>query len=120
MKYLSTILLLTALILMGCPNPSDPVPMSKAFVVNSAWQVVLTADIETGSKGLTESDLQGQVDAYNSATTDDQHFLYMDEIPPIEEAPTCDIYIVVASTHLVVYQDLGIDRAARGRIGAGA
>jgi hypothetical protein len=108
MKYILAILL-PFILLTACPKPVD-IPTAKAFVVNSAWHTVLAVDVQTG-KSVAQSDVQEQVDAYNAANTSDQEFLYLDQVPPIEDAPTANAYIVVERTHVVAEQFIGIQRS---------
>ena len=111
-----------ALGLSGCPQaappsaPADDTPAtdtpvtSKAFAVNSAWQVAFSADVEK-ARTLKESEFQAQVDAYNAANTDDQERVYFDEVPAIGDAPAASLYMVVQGSHVIAEEALGVPRA---------
>jgi len=84
------------------PSASEP---KTAYIVNSAWVTVDTREV-AASRDLTEDDLLAEVIAYNLATTDDQKTIFYDEVPPIEESPNVDAFIVAPDTHDILSEYL--------------
>ena len=91
------------------PAPSTPAPSTLATtqvsVMNSLWQVVKQDQL---ARTITStSAIQSDIDAYNATHTDDQWFLVNGDIPGIDQAPPCKIYIVDAVTHVVLIDASG-------------
>jgi len=83
------VLVLLALILTGCPDPTGPTQV--AVVKNSNWDTVMTAEVAlSGSRAIDSESLEAQVAAYNKANTDDQQVIYYDEAPEVEELPEAE------------------------------
>jgi hypothetical protein len=101
------ILAVAAMFLFGCTPPAV-VEAPNVHVVNSAWEIVRE---ETLARAIESTDeLQEEIDAYNSANTDDQWRLIYGDVPGIEDAPTADAFIVFADTHEISSQYIGIER----------
>ena len=103
-------LFLIALFLVSCIPVPVPVGKPNVFIVNSGWKVVAEGTLATSRALDSVESLQAQVDEYNATHTDDQYFLIEGEVPPIEEAPLVDIYIVTPDTHDVVKEQLDFSR----------
>jgi len=96
-------------VLVGCSNPSapqqtttTPAPQSRT-VMNSLWQPVT---IPTSARAVGVVDLDSQVAAYNASHISDQWFIVDGEIPDLENAPPCDVFIVDKVTHIpITYPD---------------
>lgn len=103
------VLVLLALILTGCPDPTGPTQV--AVVKNSNWDTVMTAEVAlSGSRAIDSESLEAQVAAYNEANTDDQQVIYYDEAPEVEEAPEADAFIVHPYTHEIYTTYLDVAR----------
>lgn len=102
------------LILGSCQQAVTPPPVvitekPNVHVMNSKWYVVKEATIKARALDSIEV-IAAEVDAYNAANTDDQQFLIEGEIPPIEQAPLADMWMVDPVTYAVVDEAHGISR----------
>jgi len=106
MKYFFALILFIGL-LIGCTNPVTTIvnPVATRIVMNSLWQVVPMATVNAVGRSLSRDatiNLDANVAAYNAAHVDDQWFIVDGEIPGIDQAPACSIFIVDAITHVVM------------------
>lgn len=92
---------------VGCSQPvTTEVKVYQArHVMNSLWHEVALESTATGGRGVV--DLEGNVAAYNASHIDDQWFIVDGEIPSIDDAPPCSIFIVDKATHKPVSYDDG-------------
>lgn len=75
-------------------------------VYDSAWAVVIEASVARSRELDSDDAIATQVDAYNTAHTDDQwRILYGEEAVPVTNAPDATVYIVDAASHEVYFQD---------------
>ena len=100
MKYFFALILFIGL-LIGCTNPVTTIvnPVATRIVMNSLWQVVPMATVNAVGRSLSRDatiNLDANVAAYNAAHVDDQWFIVDGEIPGIDQAPACSIFIVDA------------------------
>jgi hypothetical protein len=112
-------LLLTGfIVLIGCSSPSSPVTnttnitaTSTRTILNSLWQVVPSNTVSSYSRSLARDvgivNLDASVALYNASHTDDQWFIVDGQIPGIDQAPPCDIFIVDPITHDVLTDTAG-------------
>jgi len=112
------VLIILALLMASCQVAVDPIqsaevpPAAEArtlYVVDSAWALVRLETVQE-SRELTLADIEADVIAYNATHTDDQQTI-LDKPPVLEEAPTCNAWIVERLTHAVLEEYLGWDRS---------
>ncbi len=99
MKRLLLILLVTS-----CASPMTNVTniQQTRHVMNSLWK-----EVTSSIKGSRSVNLDANVAAYNAAHIDDQWFIVDGEIPTLENAPPCQVYIVDRDTHVPLTFDDG-------------
>ena len=89
------------------PSPS-PSPVHYISVLNSKWEIVKQEVMASGSRAITSADaIKADIAAYNAAHISDQWFLVDGEVPALEDAPPCSIFIVDKSTHEVIIGEAG-------------
>lgn len=100
--------MMIAAAVIGCTPVIEPDPVEEEpetvtlYVYDSSWTLreVSTA-LPAASRDLSvPASLQAFVDDYNESHTDDQLFISEEEVP-VEEAPTCELWIVDATTYEV-------------------
>lgn len=107
MKKLWILYLLIAVIILACtpavtvkPVEETPEP-AVLYVYDSAWNLRdLSAALPSARDLTVPASLQAFVDEYNETHTDDQLTITEEEVP-VEEAPTCELWIVDATTYEV-------------------
>lgn len=92
------LVLLIAVVALAC-TPTVPVDIPpkesiKLYVYDSSWKLKEVADALPASRAAeAPATLQTYVDNYNATHTDDQLFIKEGAVP-IEQAPTCELWIV--------------------------
>lgn len=93
---------LAALLFASCQYPTaiteivQP-PAANVRIYDSAWDILAEARLEPSRAITSTVDLEAQVDAYNSAHTDDQRFLvFGEEVIPVESSPLARAYLVAS------------------------
>ena len=90
---------MSSIVLASCqPIVSTTTEAHSKIVVNSTWHVVRTETFD-----LSKS-LESDVAVYNATHTDDQQFVYVATVPPVEQSPNATVYIVNPKTH-EIYQE---------------
>lgn len=111
MKRLCSIIA-AILLAVSCQQPVVELPKVQApniHIVNSRWYVVKEATVTGRAIESTEA-LEAEVAAYNAANTDDQWTLIEGDVPPIENSPLANVWMVYPDTYEVYYEQLGMDR----------
>jgi len=92
---------------VASPSPT-PAP-HYVSVLNSKWEVIKQEVMAaSGSRDITSTAaIQAEIAAYNAAHISDQWFLVDGEVPALEDAPPCSIYIVDKVTHDVIIGEAG-------------
>ncbi len=92
------------------PPPPAEDTTRKVFVVNSSWQVVYETAVNARAVDTIEM-TEADVIEYNSTHTDDQYFILYDEVPPIEESPLIDVFIVKPSDYSISSEYIDTERS---------
>jgi len=97
---------------IGCTPTVVPGATDKAnvFVVNSSWKTVKEFSVSGRAIESTEA-IEAEVIAYNAEHTDDQYFIVYGEVPPIEESPLIDVYIVKPSDYSILSEYIDAERS---------
>ncbi len=110
---MKVIFALCALVLtMSCQTPvTNVINVQGRHVVNSLWKEVPMSTVNAQGRGISNRaagiNLEANVAAYNAANIDDQWFIVDGDIPGIDEAPNCSIFIVDRVTHVPMIDDSG-------------
>lgn len=98
------LVLLIAVVALACTPTvpvEDPPETVKLYVYDSSWTLREVAEALPASREAeAPASLQAYVDEYNETHTDDQLFITEGEVP-VEEAPTCELWIVDATNYEV-------------------
>jgi len=108
---MKNIIVLIAILLVSCQAPvNNTTIVTGRHVMNSLWQEVTPEQISTAGRSLARGvvSLDANVAAYNAAHIDDQWFIVDGDIPGIDQAPLCQVYIVDKVTHVPLTIDDGV------------